>query len=62
MFDELVMSLRDLELLPGDWILCFEVDFVFEVLGHPEVVLVNAKSIMVFAQDIKVPFLEFFGT
>jgi hypothetical protein len=56
------MSLWDLELLPGDWIQCFEVDFVFEVLGQPEVVLVNAKSILVFAQDIKVPFLEFFGT
>ncbi len=53
------MSLRDLELLPVDWILHFEVDFVFEVLGQPKVILVNAKGILVFAQDIKVPFLEF---
>jgi len=56
-----MMSIWDLELLPGDWILCFEVDFVFEVIGQPEVVLVKV-SILVFAQDIKVPFLEFFGT
>jgi len=52
LFDKLVMFLRDLELLPVDWILHFEVDFVLEILGQ-------AKSILVFAQDVQVSFLEF---
>jgi len=52
LFDKLVMFLRDLELLPVDWILHFEVDFVIEILGQ-------AKSVLVFAQDVQVSFLEF---
>jgi hypothetical protein len=35
------------------------VDFVFEVLGQPEVVFVDAESILVFAQDIQISFLVF---
>jgi hypothetical protein len=35
MLDELVVSLRDLELLLVDLFLRFEKNFVFEVLGQP---------------------------
>ncbi len=59
MFDELVMCLQDLKLLPVDWILHFEVDFVLEILGQAQVIFVNAESVLVFAQDIQVSFLEF---
>jgi hypothetical protein len=40
-----------------DWVLHFEVDFVFEV--QPEVVFVDAESVLVFAQDIQISFLVF---
>jgi hypothetical protein len=56
---ELVMSLLDLELLPVDWVLHFEVDFEFEIFGQPKVILVNAESILVFAQDVQISVLEF---
>ncbi len=59
MFDELVMYFRDFELLPVDWILHFEVDFVLEILGQAQVLFVNAESILVFAHDVQVSFLEF---
>ncbi len=42
MFDELVMCLWNLELFPVDWILCLEMNLVFEVLGQTQVVLINA--------------------
>ncbi len=54
------MCLRDLELLPIDWILIFEMDFVLEILGQTQVVLVNAEGILVFAQYIQVSLLKFF--
>ncbi len=59
MFDELVMCLQDFELLPVDWILHFEVDFVFEILGQAQVIFVNDESVLVLAQDVQVSFLEF---
>jgi hypothetical protein len=34
LFDELVVSLWDFELLPVDWIRRFEMNLVFEVLGQ----------------------------
>jgi hypothetical protein len=52
------MSLRDFELLPVDWVLHFEVDFVLEVFGKSQVIFVNAESILVFAQNIEVSFLK----
>jgi len=59
LFDELVMCLQNFELFPVEWILRFEVDFVLEILGQAQVVFVNAESILMFAQDIQVSFLEF---
>jgi hypothetical protein len=53
------MCLWNLELLPVDWILRLEVDFVLEILGETQVVFVNAESVLMFAQDVQVPFLEF---
>jgi len=59
LLDELAMFLWDLELLPVDWIRHFEVDFVLEILGQSQVILFNAKRVLVFAQDVQVSFLEF---
>jgi hypothetical protein len=53
------MCLWDFKLLPVDWILHLEVDFVLEILGQTQVILVNAESILVFAQDVQVSFLSF---
>jgi hypothetical protein len=54
------MRLRDFELFPVDWVLCLEVDLVLEILGQAQIVLVNAESILMFAQNIQVSFLELF--
>jgi hypothetical protein len=53
------MSLWDLELLLVDWVLLFEVHFVFEVFGEPKVVVVKVESVLVLAQDVQVFVLEF---
>jgi hypothetical protein len=58
MFDELVMGLRDFELLPVDWILHLEMYLVLEITVQAQIVLVNDESILVFAQNIQVSFLE----
>jgi hypothetical protein len=58
LLDELVVSLRDFEMLLVDWVLHFEADFVLEVLGQAQIVFVNAESILVFAQNIQVSLLE----
>jgi hypothetical protein len=36
LFNELVVCLRNFELLPVDWILRFEMNFVFEILAKPK--------------------------
>ncbi len=59
LFDELVVGFWNLELFPVDWVLCFEVDFVLKILGEPQVILVNAESVLVFAQDIQIMFMKF---
>jgi hypothetical protein len=56
---ELVVGLWNFELLLVNWILCFEVDFVLEILGETQVVLVDAESILLFTQDVQIPFVEF---
>jgi len=58
MFDELVMGIRDFELLPVDWILHLEMCLVLEITGQAQILLVNDESILVFAQNIQVSFLE----
>ncbi len=55
------MCLQNLELLPVDGILCFEMDLVLEVLGQAQVILVDAQSVLVLAQNVQVSFVEFFG-
>jgi hypothetical protein len=42
-----------------DWILHLEGDFVLEILGQTQVILINAESVLVYAQDVQVTFLEF---
>jgi len=59
LFDELVVGFWDFELLPVDRILIFEVDFVFKILGETQVIFVDAKSVLVFAQYIQILFMKF---
>jgi hypothetical protein len=54
------MCLQDCELLPVDWILCLEMNLVVEILGQTQIILVNAQGILMFAQNVQVPHLEFF--
>jgi hypothetical protein len=35
-------------------------DFVFKILGETQVVLINAESVLVFAQNIKISVMELF--
>jgi hypothetical protein len=56
---ELVVSLQNLELLPIDWVLCFEVNLVGEVLCQTQIVFVDAERVLVFVQDVAVSFLVF---
>jgi hypothetical protein len=56
--DELVVCLRDFELLPVDLILHFEVYLVLEILGQAQIVSVNAESVLVFAKNVQVSLLE----
>ncbi len=37
-----------------------EVNLVLEILGETQVVLVDAESVLVFTQDVQIPFMEFF--
>ncbi len=53
------MGFRNLELFPLDQILRFEVDFVLEILGESQIVFVYAESVLVFAQDVQILFMEF---
>jgi len=46
-------------LFPVNWILRFEVDFVFKILGETQVVLIDAEGVLVFAQDIQVSVMKF---
>jgi hypothetical protein len=59
LFDELVMCLWNLELFPVNWILCLEMNLVFEILGQTQVIFVNTKGNLVFAQYVQVSFLIF---
>ncbi len=56
---KLVMGFRNLELFPVDRILRFEVDFVLEILGESQVIFIYAESVLVFAQDVQISFMEF---
>jgi hypothetical protein len=56
-----MVSLRYLELLLVDWIICFEVDSVMVVFGKPKAILVNSDGILVLKKDINVCVLEFWG-
>jgi len=46
------MCLRNLELLPVDRILRFEVDLVLEVLAQAQLVLVDAQGVLMLAQNV----------
>ncbi len=53
------MNWWNFELFPEDRILRFKVYFVLEILCEPQVVLVDAESVLVFAQDIQIAFMKF---
>ena len=53
-----MVGLRYFELFSVYWVLRFEMDFVLEILHETQVVFVNAESILVFAQDIQIAFME----
>ena len=53
------MGFRDFELFPVDRILRFEVNYMLEVFGEPQVIFFNAESILVFAQNVQVMLMEF---
>ncbi len=57
-----MVGLWNFELILIDWILRLEVYFVLEILGEPQVVLVDAKSVLVFAQVIQITSWNFSGT
>ena len=59
MLDKLVMGFRYFELFLVDRILRLEVDFVLEIFGEPQVVFVDAESVLVLAQDVQVTLMEF---
>jgi hypothetical protein len=59
LFDELVVSLRNFELLPIDGILVFQVDFVFVVPGQSQVVLVDTDGLLVFVEKVQISPFEF---
>jgi hypothetical protein len=40
------VGLWNFELLSVNWILCFEMDFVLEILGETQVVLVDAERVL----------------
>jgi hypothetical protein len=54
-----VVVLWNFELFTVDRILRFEVNFVLEILCEPQVLLVDAESVLVFAQYIQVAFMKF---
>jgi len=47
LLDELVMHLQNLDFLPVNWIMCFEMDFLREVLGQAQVIFVDVERILV---------------
>ena len=53
------MGFQNFELFPIDRILRLEVDFVLEILGESQVVFFNAESVLMFAQDVQISFMEF---
>ncbi len=54
-----MVGLWNLELFLVNWILCFEVDFVLEILCETQVILVDAESVLVFTQDVQIPVVKF---
>jgi hypothetical protein len=59
LLNELVVGHWNFELLLVNWILCFEMDFVLEILGETQVILVHAESVLVFTHDVQILFMEF---
>ncbi len=53
-----MVGLRNFELFPVNRILRFEVNFVLEILCKTQVVFVDAESVLMFAQDIQIAFME----
>ncbi len=53
------MGFRDFELFLVNRILRFVVDFMLEIFGEPQVIFVDAESVLVFAQDVQVTLMEF---
>jgi len=54
-----MVGFRYFKLLSLYWILIFEMDLVFVVPGQSKVVFVQADGVLVFQQDVDVPFFEF---
>jgi hypothetical protein len=53
------MGLRDFKLFAIHWIFVLEINFMLIVPGQPQVVFVQADSILVLEQNVDVPFSEF---
>jgi hypothetical protein len=53
------MCFWNFELFPVNWILCLEMNLVFEILGQTQVIFVNTKGILVFLQYVQISFLIF---
>ncbi len=59
LFDEVVMSLWDFELLPVYRVLVFQVDFMFVISGQSQVILVDADGLLVSVEEVQIFCLEF---
>jgi hypothetical protein len=59
LLDKLLKGFRDFELFLVERILRFEVYFMLEIFGEPQVIFVNAESVLVFAQNVQVMLMEF---
>jgi len=53
-----MVGLRNFELFSVNRVLRFEVNFVLEILRETQVVFVDAESVLMFAQDIQIAFME----
>jgi hypothetical protein len=53
-----MVGLRNFELFPVNRVLCFEVNFVLEILRETQVLFVDAESVLMFAQNIQIALME----
>jgi len=58
LLNELRMGFQDLELFSINWVRCFEVDLMLEILGEAQIVFVNAERVLVFAQNVQILLME----